>query len=55
MPDNPASDISALRRVVRIDVGGTFTDNAVMEDSKLTVHNLPSTPADPSRGIVQGV
>jgi N-methylhydantoinase A len=36
-------------------VGGTFTDIAVLEDGKLTVHKLPSTPADPSRGILQGV
>jgi N-methylhydantoinase A len=55
MPDNPASDTSALRRVVGIDVGGTFTDIAVLEDGKLTVHKLPSTPADPSRGILKGV
>jgi len=40
---------------VGIDVGGTFTDIAVLEDGKLTVHKLPSTPADPSRGILQGV
>ncbi|MCH7736820.1 MAG: hydantoinase/oxoprolinase family protein [Chloroflexi bacterium] len=55
MPDNPALDTSAHRRVVGIDVGGTFTDIAVLEDGKLTVHKLPSTPADPSRGILQGV
>ena len=55
MPDNPTSDTSALRRIVGIDVGGTFTDIAVLEDGKLTVHKLPSTPADPSRGILQGV
>jgi N-methylhydantoinase A len=40
---------------VGIDVGGTFTDIAVLEDGKLTVHKLPSTSADPSRGILQGV
>jgi len=55
MPDNPTSDTSALRRIVGIDVGGTFTDIAVLEDGELTVHKLPSTPADPSRGILQGV
>ncbi len=38
-----------------IDVGGTFTDIAVLEDGRLTVHKLPSTPADPSKGILQGV
>ncbi|MCI0812145.1 MAG: hypothetical protein J4O10_11420, partial [Chloroflexi bacterium] len=47
MPKNPTSDTSAHRRVVGIDVGGTFTDIAVLEDGKLTVHKLPSTPADP--------
>ena len=60
MPKKPASKNSASadtthRRVVGIDVGGTFTDIAVLEDGKLTVHKLPSTPADPSRGILQGI
>ncbi|MCH7712475.1 MAG: hydantoinase/oxoprolinase family protein [Chloroflexi bacterium] len=43
------------KTVVGIDVGGTFTDIAVLEDGRLTVHKLPSTPGDPSRGILQGV
>ncbi len=43
------------KTVVGIDVGGTFTDIAVLEDGRLTVHKLPSTPADPSLGITQGV
>ena len=43
------------KAVVGIDVGGTFTDIAVLEDGKLTVHKLPSTPDDPSRGILLGV
>lgn len=55
MPNNPGTDSNALRRVVGIDVGGTFTDIAVLEDGKLTVHKLPSTPGDPSKGILQGV
>ncbi|PKB72316.1 MAG: hypothetical protein BZY87_00550 [SAR202 cluster bacterium Io17-Chloro-G6] len=60
MPNSPASQNrasanTAPRRVVGIDVGGTFTDIAVLEDGKLTVHKLPSTPADPSQGILQGV
>ncbi len=41
--------------VVGIDVGGTFTDIAILEDGRLKVHKLPSTPDDPSRGILQGV
>ena len=41
--------------VVGIDVGGTFTDIAVLQDGQLTVHKLPSTPQNPTTGIVQGV
>ena len=41
--------------VVGIDVGGTFTDIAVLENGRLSVHKLPSTPQDPSLGIIQGV
>ena len=43
------------RTVVGIDVGGTFTDIAVLKDGRLSVHKLPSTPQNPSLGIVQGV
>ncbi len=43
------------RTVVGIDVGGTFTDVAVLQDGRLSVHKLPSTPQNPSLGIVQGV
>ena len=55
MPNNSVTATSVPRRVVGIDVGGTFTDIAVLEDGRLTVHKLPSTPADPSQGILQGV
>ena len=41
--------------IVGIDVGGTFTDIAVLEDGRLQVHKLPSTPSDQSLGIIQGV
>ena len=43
------------RTIVGIDVGETFTDIAVLEDGRLRVHKLPSTPDDPTRGILQGV
>ena len=43
------------KAVVGIDVGGTFTDIAVLEDGQLRVHKLPSTPQDPSVGILNGV
>ena len=41
--------------VVGIDVGGTFTDIAVLRDGALSVHKLPSTPGDPSVGITTGI
>ena len=41
--------------VVGIDVGGTFTDIAVLRDGILSVHKLPSTPANPSVGITTGI
>ncbi|MEE2688417.1 MAG: hydantoinase/oxoprolinase family protein [Pseudomonadota bacterium] len=42
--------------IVGIEVGGTFTD-LVMADGngRLTVHKLPSTPADPSIAAVDGL
>lgn len=43
------------RTIVGIDVGGTFTDIAILEDGRLSVHKLPSTPADPSQGITRGI
>jgi len=43
------------KTVVGIDVGGTFTDVAVLKDGQLKVHKLPSTPDNPSRGVQQGI
>jgi len=43
------------KTVVGIDVGGTFTDVAVLRDGQLSVHKLPSTPDDPSRGVQKGI
>ena len=43
------------KTIVGIDVGGTFTDIAVLEDGRLQVHKLPSTPHDPSLGIMKRV
>ena len=50
-----ARTIVGPRTIVGIDVGGTFTDIAILEDGRLSVHKLPSTPADPSLGITQGI
>ena len=41
--------------ITGVDVGGTFTDFAVLTDGKLSVHKIPSTPVDPSRSVLQGV
>ena len=40
-----------------IDVGGTFTDLALLHDESgvLAVGKVPSTPADPSKGILNGI
>ncbi len=42
--------------IVGIEVGGTFTDLVMADgDGRLTVHKLPSTPADPSVAAVEGL
>ena len=41
--------------IVGIDVGGTFTDFAVLKEGCLEVYKLSSTPADPSQGIIRGI
>jgi N-methylhydantoinase A/oxoprolinase/acetone carboxylase beta subunit len=40
-----------------VDVGGTFTDLIYVDDEagEIIVHKLATTPADPSRGTVQGI
>ena len=48
-------DLSMTKTIVGIDVGGTFTDIAVLQDGKLTIHKLPSTPADPAEGVRRGI
>src|SRR5919198_2393192 len=42
---------------VGVDVGGTFTDLILVdeEEGRITVDKVPSTPNDPSRGVVEGV
>jgi N-methylhydantoinase A/oxoprolinase/acetone carboxylase beta subunit len=40
-----------------VDVGGTFTDLIYVDDEtgKVLVHKVPTTPADPSQGTVDGI
>ena len=44
-----------VQTVTGVDVGSTFTDFAVLTDGQLSVYKIPSTPADPSRSVLQGV
>jgi N-methylhydantoinase A/oxoprolinase/acetone carboxylase beta subunit len=38
-----------------VDVGGTFTDIFMVGDAGISVHKVPSTPADPSIATVDGM
>lgn len=38
-----------------VDVGGTFTDAVVFDGANLRTAKAPSTPADPSRGVLAAV
>ena len=40
---------------IGVDTGGTFTDCVVLEGGQVKILKLFSTPADPSRAIVEGV
>jgi len=42
---------------VAVDIGGTFTDLEILEESTGALHSLkvPTTPADPSVGLVEGI
>jgi N-methylhydantoinase A len=44
-------------KLVGVDVGGTFTDLVLFDTAKnaTIVHKVPSTPDDPSRGVVAGI
>ena len=53
------TDANGAHRRYRIsaDIGGTFTDLVLQdpEDGRLAVAKVPSTPADPSRGALDGI
>jgi N-methylhydantoinase A/oxoprolinase/acetone carboxylase beta subunit len=40
---------------IGVDVGGTFTDIFMVGDEGISVHKVPSTPADPSIATVHGM
>ncbi len=43
------------RRVLGVDVGGTFTDFVYVEGGRTRIAKRPSTPADPGRAIIEGL
>jgi N-methylhydantoinase A len=53
---NRSGDPGAMVRV-GIDVGGTFTDLMLVDDARgqVTVHKVPSSPADPSLATMTGL
>ncbi len=51
----PAARSQASLIWVGVDVGGTFTDFAFLQDGRVQVAKLPTTPADQSRTVLQGV
>src|SRR5438067_12652 len=41
---------------IGIDIGGTFTDLAAVDDAgRITIAKSPSTPHDPSEGLLDGL
>jgi N-methylhydantoinase A len=44
-------------KLAGVDVGGTFTDVIVVdtESRRVRIHKVPSTPDDPSRGLIEGL
>ncbi len=43
------------RRLLGVDVGGTFTDFVYVEGGRTRIAKRPSTPSDPGRAIVDGL
>src|SRR5258708_19773700 len=43
------------RLFVGVDTGGTFTDLVLLQEGKIRVHKILSTPDDPSQAILQGL
>ena len=46
---------NAAKLRIGIDIGGTFTDFALLDDGALTLHKNLSTPEDRSLGVLQGL
>jgi len=44
-----------MRALVGVDVGGTFTDVAVVHDGGVATAKVPTTGDDQARGVIEGV
>jgi N-methylhydantoinase A len=44
-----------MRAIVGVDVGGTFTDVALVAGGRLVTAKVPTTAADQSRGVIDGI
>ena len=44
-----------MRTLAGVDVGGTFTDVALVHEGRLTAVKLPTTVDDQSRAVIEGV
>jgi len=44
-------------QLIGVDVGGTFTDVVYTdtETHRVLIHKVPTTPADPSVGVITGI
>lgn len=51
----PETELRHDATLVGIDVGGTFTDFVVLQNGRLRIHKVPTTPDDQSRAIVAGL
>lgn len=40
---------------IGIDCGGTFTDIVLIEEQKVSVHKIPSSPSDPVQSVLKGL
>ncbi len=40
---------------IGVDIGGTYTDLVIIDAGHIRTYKIPSTPADPSQAVLQGV
>ncbi len=51
--NEPAEDFA--QTMIGVDIGGTFTDVAVVTPSRVMFAKVPSVPAEPERGVIDGL